>query len=94
MFAHEDDLPPLDDGEVYLHDLIGLAVFEVGEDEQPHEAPLGTVRDVLEGGAQLLFAVARKGESDVLVPDVPEIVRAIDLDAGYILVALPDGLLD
>ena len=94
VYAHEADLPPLDEDEVYLHDLIGLAVIEVDADDTPVGAPLGIVRDVLEGGAQLLLVVAREGRPDVLIPDVPEIVRAVDLDAARMLVHPPEGLLD
>ncbi|NNF57138.1 MAG: 16S rRNA processing protein RimM [Rhodothermaceae bacterium] len=94
VFAHEDDLPPLEEGEVYLHDLIGLAVVEVDDNDEPASEAVGTVRDVFDGGAQRLLVVARDGQPDVLVPDVPQIVLAVDLGAARILVRLPDGLLD
>jgi len=93
VYAAEADLPPLEEGEVYLHDLVGLAVWTVGEDGAPAGA-VGTVRDVLTGGAQLLLVVARDGAPDALVPDTPEIVRAVDLDAGRVLIDPPEGLLD
>jgi 16S rRNA processing protein RimM len=93
VYAAEEDLPALEAGEVYLHDLIGLAVWTVGEDGAPAEA-VGTVRDVLTGGAQLLLTVARDGAPDVLVPDVPEIVRDVDVPAGRILVDPPEGLFE
>ncbi len=93
VYAAESDLPPLEEGEVYLHDLIGLAVFAVDESGAP-AAPLGTVRDVLEGAAQLLLVVAREGSPDALVPDVPEIVLDVDLAAGRVLLDPPEGLFD
>lgn len=94
VFAHEDDLPPLEEGQIYLHDLIGLAVVEVDDNDEPATEVTGTVRDVFDGGAQRLLVVARDGQPDVLVPDVPEIVLEVDLDAARLLVRLPDGLLD
>lgn len=94
VYALVDDLPPLEDGEAYIHDLIGLAVVELDPDGAPSAEPLGEVVDVYEAGPALLLAVRREGRPQVLVPDVPEIVREVDLDAGRILVALPDGLLD
>jgi 16S rRNA processing protein RimM len=93
VYAAEEDLPPLERGEVYVHDLIGLAVVRVDEDGIGVET-VGTVRDVLEGGAQLLLVVARDGAPDVLVPDVPEIVLDIDVPAGRILVDPPEGLFE
>lgn len=93
VYAAEADLPALDEGEVYLHDLVGLAAWIVDEAGAPAEAA-GTVRDVLTGGAHLLLVVARDGAPDVLVPDVPEIVRAVDLDAGRVLLDPPEGLFD
>lgn len=93
VFAAEADLPALDEGAVFFHDLIGLAVWTVDDDGAPL-AQAGTVADVLEGAAQLLFVVVRDGAPDVLVPDVPEIVRAVDLPAGRLLIDPPEGLFE
>lgn len=88
VYAAEADLPPLDEGEVFLHDLIGLAVVtDVGD-------AVGTVDDVLTGGAQPLLVVRREGKPDALVPDVDEIVTDVDLEAARITIAPPEGLLD
>ncbi len=94
VYAHEDDLPPLDEDEVYLHDLVGLDVVLLAEDGESVTDPVGTVRDVLEGGPQLLFVVAREGRPDVLVPDVPEIVLDVDLDEGCVVLDPPEGLFE
>ena len=94
VYAHPDDLPALIEGEVFVHDLIGLRVETVASDGEGEPNVLGEVRDVLEGGAALLIVVSRDGQPDVLVPDVPEIVLSVDLDAGRILIDPPDGLLD
>lgn len=87
VFAHEDDLPPLEDGEVFLHDLIGLTALVDGE-------PVGTVSNVLDATAQPLLVIKRDGRPDALVPDVPEIVAEVDLDAGTLTLTPPEGLLD
>ena len=88
VFAAQSDLPPLADGEVFVHDMIGMEVVEEGEDE-----PIGTVRDVLKG-AQLLIVVARDGRPDVLIPDVPAIVIDVDIENRRITVDPPEGLID
>lgn len=88
VYADEADLPPLDEGEIFLHDLIGLAVVtDEGE-------AVGTVTDVLSGGAQPLLVVQRDGLPDALVPDAAEIVTGVDLDAERITIRPPEGLLD
>jgi 16S rRNA processing protein RimM len=88
VYAAEADLPALDDDDVFLHDLIGLDV--VTEDG----TEVGTVGDVLAGGAQNLLVVRRPGQPDALVPDVDEIVTSIDLDAERITIRPPEGLFD
>jgi 16S rRNA processing protein RimM len=88
VYAVESDLPALAEGEVFIHDLIGLGVVtDEGED-------VGTVEDVLTSGAQRLLLVKRPGRPDALVPDVDEIVTDIDLDAERITIRPPEGLLD
>ncbi|MEM6326983.1 MAG: ribosome maturation factor RimM [Bacteroidota bacterium] len=94
VYAHADDLPPLEDGEVFVHDLIGMTVVVVDEDDHPTGETVGTVRDVFETGASFLFSVAREGRPDLLVPDVEPIVRAVDAEAREIRLFPPDGLLD
>jgi 16S rRNA processing protein RimM len=87
VYAAEADLPALGEGEVFLHDLIGLdVVTEAGE-------AVGTVGDVLTG-PQNLLVVRRPGRPDALVPDVDAIVTEIDLDAERVTIRPPEGLLD
>lgn len=89
VYAAEEDLPPVEGDEIFLHDLVGLAVV----DEDSGEA-IGVVRDVIEGVAQNLLVVRRDGQPDALVPDVAEIVTSLDLEAGRLTVRPPEGLLD
>ena len=92
VYAHQDDLPALAEGEAFLHDLIGLTVVEV--DEAGAElGEIGTVRDLYDG-AQTLLAIDRPGAPEMLLPDVDEFVVRLDLDAGRIYVRTPEGLAD
>jgi 16S rRNA processing protein RimM len=93
VFASMDDLPPLDDGEAYLHDLLGMTVVEVDDDGEPVGEPLGTLTDVFDA-AHLLFEVSRPGRPPVLLPDVEEFVVALDLPGRRLLVRPPAGLFD
>ncbi len=88
VFAREEDLPPLEEGEFFLHDLIGLAVVtDAGDD-------VGTVDDVIEGPAQPILVVARKGKESVMIPAVDEFVDNMDLDERRIIIRPIEGLLD
>lgn len=79
---------PLEEGEYYIADIIDLEVFtEEGE-------KLGVVRDVLETGANDVYAVKREGMKDLLIPAIPECILDIDLEEGRMTVRLMDGLLD
>jgi 16S rRNA processing protein RimM len=93
VYAHEDDLPPLEEGEVFLHDLVGLQAFARYE-EDGELVEVGTVKEVLEGGAQLLFVIAQPGRPDAMIPDVDAFVESVDVEAGRVVFTPPDGLLD
>ena len=93
LYASSADLPPLEEGEAYLPDLIGLVAYHVDAYGDATGEPLGTVQDVLDG-AQLLFAVRREGKPDVLVPDVEAIVAAVDLKGKRLLLHPLEGLFD
>jgi len=93
LYASSTDLPPLEDGEAYLHDLIGLVAYFVDDSGESVGDPIGTVHDLLDG-AQLLFAIRREGKPDVLVPDVEAIVAAVDLEGKRLLLHPLEGLFD
>ena len=87
VMVHIDEAVPLDDDEVYLFQLIGMAVHtEAGE-------LLGTVRDVLETGANDVYIIDSEHYGEVLVPVIEDTIISTDVEAGIITVRLPDGLL-
>ena len=84
----EDELPPLPEGEFYVHDLVGLAVVD-GEG-----AALGRLAEVIRTGANDVYIVRREGERDVLIPAIPDVVMEIDLAAGRMRIEVIPGLLE
>lgn len=87
VMVHIDEAVPLEDDEVYLFQLIGMAVHtEAGE-------ALGTVRDVLETGANDVYIVDSPQHGEVLIPVTEETILSTDVETGIITVSLPDGLL-
>ncbi|MBC8077657.1 MAG: 16S rRNA processing protein RimM [Chloroflexales bacterium] len=87
VFIREADAAPLDAEEYYIHQLFGLAVLT--EDG----STLGQVREVLETGANEVLVVARRGQSDALIPMIHDVVQQIDVPGGKIVVRLIPGLL-
>jgi 16S rRNA processing protein RimM len=80
-------LPPLAEGEVFKHQLVGLEVFTVDG------ARVGEVIEVYELRPADLLEV-RTGRGKVLVPFVPHMIRAVDVAGGRIVIDPPEGLLD
>ncbi len=69
-----EQLPALDDGEYFWHQLTGLVV------ENLDGKPLGTVDYLFETGANDVLVVA--GERERLIPYIPGVIREVDLEAG------------
>lgn len=83
--APESSLRPLDEGEYYNHQLIGLSV-RTGAGEE-----LGEVRELLPTGGNAVLVVRGPG-GETLLPFIDQVVKSVDLAAGRIVVDLVDGL--
>jgi len=88
LLVQGDDRPELEDGEFHLLDLVGLEarLAEGGE-------IVGTVRDLISGGNDLL-EIKRPDGKILLIPFVESIVPEVHLDEGWLLLTPPPGLLD
>jgi 16S rRNA processing protein RimM len=82
----EDEAIPLEEGEYFLYQLVGLAVYS---DEGEH---LGELVELLETKANSVFVV-KGSRGEVLLPDTTEVVREIDFENGRMTVHLLPGLL-
>ncbi len=82
----EAEAIPLEEGEYFLFELIGVQVRTVAG------ISLGAVSEIIETGANNVFVVTgNKGET--LLPDIDEVILEIDLDAGIMTVDPLPGLL-
>ncbi len=81
-----DQAPPLQDGEYYLFELIGLRVVA-------DEREIGRVKEVLQTGANDVYIVDGDAFGEVLIPAHDETILNIDFSAGTITMSLPEGLL-
>ncbi len=79
---------PLEEGEYFISDLIGLRVVsDQGE-------VLGTLTDVLQTGANDVYVVKREEKKDLLIPAILQCILKTDLINGVMTVHLLEGLLD
>ncbi len=89
MVAREDAIP-LEEGEFFVSDLIGLkTVTDTGRN-------LGTVRDVMETGANNVYIIADEEDpkKEYLLPAIDDVILNIDPENGIMKVHLLDGLID
>lgn len=85
VYVSLEDAVPLEEGEFYHYQIEGLRVrTTAGED-------LGRVREVLQTGANDVWVVRGRG-GEVLIPALKDVIVGVDLDAGVVTVALPEGL--
>jgi len=83
----EVSLPPLQPGQYYHFQAIGLEVFDIRGNH------LGTVTRTWSAGGGEIYIVAGGGK-EYLIPAVKEIVENIDFEAGKMIINPPDGLLN
>ena len=78
----------LEPDEYFITDLIGLEVrTEDGE-------ILGTMKDVLETGANDVYVVQMKDGKELLLPAIGDCILNVDLEQGVMTVHILDGLMD
>lgn len=88
VYSTADDLPPLDEGQLFLHDMVGLRV------EMEDGTLVGEVKDMMRLPAHDTFVIAREDKPDALVPDVEEFVVSLDMEERLLRIAPIEGLLE
>jgi len=83
LYVREQDVPPLPEGSYYIHQIIGLQVRTVEGRE------LGPVTEVWQTGANDVYETPSG-----LLPATEEVIKEINLEAGYMIVAPLPGMLD
>jgi 16S rRNA processing protein RimM len=83
----ERDAAPLAADEYFIHQLYGLRVVTTSGEE------IGTVREVIETGANEVLVVTREGQADALIPMIHDVVRELDVASSTIVIEPIAGLL-
>jgi 16S rRNA processing protein RimM len=81
-------VPPLKDGEVFYHDLLGMSVETVSGE------PVGRVREVYETEPHHLLEVKSDAGKLHLIPFAERFVREVDVSGRKLVIDPPHGLLE
>lgn len=86
LLVSGEDQQPLEDGQYYYRQIIGLTVKTVdGED-------LGKIKEIMSPGANDVWVVDRPGKDELLLPVIDDVVKKVDLANQQVIVELMEGL--
>ena len=81
------DAIPLEEGEFFIADLLGLPVFlDTGE-------KLGVLDDIYNTGSSDIYVVKNELGKQYLLPYIDDVIKKIDLENSKIIVHLIEGLI-
>ena len=87
VLIRREQLPPVEEGEFYWHDLIGLQVVtDTGRN-------LGILESIIETGSNDVYVVT-SGKQEILIPALEDVVVSIDLATKVMTVTPVEGLFD
>ena len=86
LLVPREDAVPLEEDEYYIADMIGMQV------ETENGESFGTLKDVMETGANDVYVIDSISHGEVLVPAIKECIRKVDVAEGKMIVHLMDGL--
>ena len=88
LWIRRDQAVEWKENEYFIADLVGLTVID---DE---EKVLGTLTDVIQTGANDVYAVKLENGKEVLIPAIRQCILKVDLEAGMMKVHVLPGLMD
>jgi len=86
LVVSEDEQQGLEKDEYYYREIIGLTV-ETIEGET-----LGTIKEIMSPGANDVWVVNRKGQDDLLLPVIDDVIKKVDLENQKVIIELMEGL--
>lgn len=87
LFVPRENAVRLGKDEYFIADLMGLKVLDEEEQE------IGVLREVLETGANDVYAIDLKDGRELLLPAIRQCILAVDVEAGFMKIHILDGLL-
>ena len=87
MYKQREEAQELDEDEYYIADLIGMdVVLEDG-------SHFGTLKDVMETGANDVYVVEDENGKEVLLPAIKECILDVDVEKNSMTIHLMKGLI-
>ena len=86
-YVRADELPELEEGEYYHHQLLGIRV------ETDSGETLGRLKQIIDNPANDIYVVQPDNGPEILLPATEEVILEIDLDRQVMRVHLLPGLL-
>ena len=87
LYVTREHAVPLEEDEYFIADMIGMEVCT--EDGNI----FGTLKDVIETGANDVYVIENEEHGEVLVPAIKECIRSVDIEKGQMMIHLMDGLI-
>lgn len=87
LLIEREDAVPLEEDEHFIADMIGMQV--ITEDGNV----FGTLKDVMETGANDVYIIDSEAHGEVLLPAIRECILDVDEEEGKMTVHLMDGLI-
>lgn len=87
LLVEREDAVELEEDEYFIADMIGMDV--VTEDGEV----FGTLKDVMETGANDVYIIDSKAHGEVLVPAIRECILDVDIEARKMKIHLMEGLI-
>lgn len=87
LFVPRENAVRLGKDEYFIADLMGLKVLDEKEQD------IGVLREVIETGANDVYAIDLKDGRELLLPAIKQCILAVDVEAGVIRVHILEGLL-
>lgn len=87
LYVTREHAVALEEDEYFIADMIGMEVCT--EDGNI----FGTLKDVIETGANDVYVIENAEHGEVLVPAIKECIRSVDIEKGQMMIRLMDGLI-
>lgn len=86
LLVTREDAVALEEDEFFIADMIGMTV------ETEDGKAFGTLKDVMETGANDVYVIESEEHGEVLVPAIKECVLDVDIEEQKMIIHLMDGL--
>ena len=88
LYVPREQAVPLEEGEYYIADLLGMKVLT---EDGGH---FGTLRDVMQTGANDVYVIDSLHSGEVLLPAIADCILEVSVEQGWMKIRLLEGLLD